>query len=123
MKIAIVHDYIKEYGGAERVLEALHELYPEAPIYTSIYLAQFLGPHEERLKNWEIRTTFLQYIPFKGKLISLFRFIGPWIFKSIDLTAYDVVIVSAAGTFTSPNFIKTGKNTLHTCYYHTPPRY
>ena len=45
MKIALVHDYIKEYGGAERVLETLHEIYPDADIYTSVYLPEFLGPH------------------------------------------------------------------------------
>ena len=51
MKIALVHDYLKEYGGAERVLEALHELFPNAPVYTSVYLPSFLGPHQERFRR------------------------------------------------------------------------
>lgn len=123
MKVALVHDYIKEYGGAERVLEALHDIFPNAHVYTSIYLPQYLGPHKERFKDWVIKPSFLQLVPFKGKLISFFRFIGPWVFKSMDLSDYDLVIVSAAGTFTSPNYIKTGKKTTHVCYYHTPPRY
>ena len=123
MKVALVHDYLKEYGGAERVLEALHEMWPEAPIYTTMYLPEYLGPHKKRIKKWDIRPSLLQKIPFRGKLISPLRFIGPWIFKSMDLSEYDVVIVSAAGTYTSPNFVKTGDETLHFCYYHTPPRY
>ena len=50
MKVALVHDYIKEFGGAERVLEALTEIFPDAPIYTTFYPASFLGPHRERFK-------------------------------------------------------------------------
>lgn len=123
MKIALVHDYIKEYGGAERVLETLHEMFPEAPVYTAFYSPEYLGPHKERLKSWNIKTTWLQYVPFKNKLLSYFRFIAPWVFASIDLSSYDVVITSTAGTYTSPNFVKTGKHTKLLCYCHTPPRY
>lgn len=123
MKVAIVHDYIKEYGGAERVVEALLEIWPKAPVYTTIYLPKFLGPHRKRVEKWDVRPSLLQFIPMKGKLLSLFRFIGPLIFKNFDLSEYDVVIVSAAGTYTSPNYIKKGKKTLHICYCHTPPRY
>ncbi len=123
MRIALVHDYIKEFGGAERVVETLLDIWPKAHVYTTVYLPKFLGPHRKRVEKWDIRPSFLQVIPMKGKLLSPFRFIGPLIFKSMNLSRYDVVIVSAAGTYTSPNFIKTGKNTLHICYYHTPPRY
>lgn len=123
MKVAFVHDYIKEYGGAERVLETFHEVWPKAPIYTSMYLPEELGPHKKRVEKWDIRPSFLQKLPFRGKLISPLRFVGPWIFKSVDLSDFDIVIVSAAGTYTSPNFIKKSKNTSHFCYYHTPPRY
>lgn len=123
MKVALVHDYIKEYGGAERVLETLHEIWPEAPVYTAMYLPEHLGPHRKRLEKWDIRPSFLQNLPLKGKLISPLRVIGPTIFKSLDLSDFDLVIVSAAGTYTSPNYIKKGKKTKHICYYHTPPRY
>lgn len=131
MKVALVHDYIKEYGGAERVLEALHELYPDAPIYTSVYLPEFLGPHKERFNNWNIKTSFLQKIPHKQKLISPFRLLAPFAFRQFDLTSYDVVIVSATGAY-FPNFITTKQRTsdkkqkkeaIHFCYCHTPPRY
>ena len=69
MKVAIVHDYIKEYGGAERVLEALHEVFPDAPVYTSVYLPKYLGPHRERFENWTIKTSWADAIPFNSKLI------------------------------------------------------
>lgn len=129
MKIALVHDYIKEYGGAERVLETLHEIWPEAPIYTTVFLPEFLGPHQERLKNppageasWKVKTSWLQKIPFKAKLISPFRLLAPWVFESFDFREFDVVIVSATGAY-NPNLIVTQPKTLHLCYCHTPPRY
>ncbi|HLE48963.1 MAG TPA: glycosyltransferase [Patescibacteria group bacterium] len=121
MKVAIVHDYLKEYGGAERVLETLHEMYPDADVFTSIYCPKYLGPHRERFKKWNIKTSFLQYIPFKEKLISPFRLISSRVFKSFDFSKYDLIIVSATGAY-FPNSVKKGSAKL-ICYCHTPPRY
>lgn len=121
MKIALVHDYIKEYGGAEKVLKALHEIYPKAPIFTSVYLPKYLGPHRERFAKMDIRPSWLQKIPFKAKLISPFRLIAPKVFAAMDFSKYDVVIVSATGAY-QPNIIKKGK-AIQVCYCHTPPRY
>jgi glycosyltransferase involved in cell wall biosynthesis len=123
MRVAIVHDYLKEFGGAEKVVEALLEIYPDAVIHTSVFLPQYAGPHRKKVESWNIKTSFLQHIPFKAKLISMFRFVAPLIFYTFDFSKYDLVIVSATGTYTSPNFIKTGDKTLHICYCHTPPRY
>ncbi|MEK7502143.1 MAG: glycosyltransferase [Patescibacteria group bacterium] len=141
MRVAIVHDYIKEYGGAERVLEALHEIFPDAPVYTLIYSPNFLGPHKKRFENFKIKTSFLQYLPFKEKLISPFRIIAPFVFKTFDFSKFDVVIISATGAY-SPNSIvchpersegsldSSAKpqndmqvKPIHICYCHTPPRY
>lgn len=121
MRVAIVHDYIKEYGGAERVLEKLHEVFPEAPIYTTVYLPSFLGPHRKRFEGLKIKTSFLQYFPFKAKLISPFRLLAPMAFRSFDFSAYDVIIVSQTGSY-FPNAIKKRDAKL-ICYCHTPPRY
>jgi len=121
MRVALVHDYIKEYGGAERVLEALHELYPDAPVFTSVYIPEFLGPHRQRFKDWNIKTSWLQQIPFKHKLISPLRLLAPWVFSSFDFSDFDVVIVSATGAY-FPNAIKKS-SALQICYCHTPPRY
>src|SRR5260221_1010676 len=120
-KIALVHDYIKEYGGAERVLETLHEMYPDAPVYTLVYCPEFLGPHKARFKNWDIRESFVGNIPFKEKFISIFRLIAPFVFQSFDFSEYDVILVSATGAYT-PNMIKK-KSAVQLCYCHTPPRY
>jgi len=141
MKVAIVHDYIKEYGGAERVLEVLKEVWPEAPVFTSVYLPEYLGPHRDRFEGWDIRTSWLQKIPFKQKLISPFRLVAPFVFKGMDLSDYDVVIVSATGAY-NPNFVRTKltgitesqpypllkgegdrSGAIQICYCHTPPRY
>lgn len=128
MKVALVHDYIKEYGGAERVLEALHEIYPDAPVFTAVYLPEFLGPHRERFNNWNIKTSLAQVLPFKDKLISPLRIIAPILFKSFDFSNFDVVIVSATGAYTSNNLkFKISnlkfKKPVQICYCHTPPRY
>lgn len=122
MKVALVHDYIKEYGGAERVLEALHEIWPEAPVFTTVYLPDFLGPHRDRFDTWDIRSSWLQKIPFVEKLISPIRLLTPWVFENLDFTGFEAVIVSATGAY-FPNLIVRKPETLHICYCHTPPRY
>src|SRR3989344_832774 len=121
MRIAMVHDYIKEYGGAERVLEELHKLFPEAPVYTSIYAPEYLGPHMWVFRQMRIKTSFLQWIPYKEKLISIFRLISPLSFLSFDLSKFDVIIVSQTGAY-FPNLVRKGRAKL-VCYTHTPPRY
>ncbi|MCL5434822.1 MAG: glycosyltransferase [Patescibacteria group bacterium] len=121
MRVAIVHDYIKEYGGAERVLEKLHEVFPDAPIYTTVYLPSFLGPHKKRFEGMNIKTSFLQFFPFKSKLISPFRLLAQTAFRSFDFSAYDVIIVSQTGSY-FPNAVKKRGAKL-ICYCHTPPRY
>jgi len=121
MKIALVHDYLKEYGGAEKVLETLHEIWPKAPLFTIIYAPEYLGPHKKRFSKWRIKLSVLQNIPYIEKLISPVRLVAPLIFKNMDFSDYDVVIVSATGAY-NPNLIKKGK-AIHICYCHTPPRY
>lgn len=125
MKVALVHDYLKEYGGAERVLEALHEIYPEAPIFTAYFDPKGLGSHAERFNppagGWEIRTSWLQKLPFANRLISPFRVFAPLMFQSFDFSGFDVVISSDATYFSKS--INVPKTALHICYIHTPPRY
>lgn len=120
-KIALVHDYLKEYGGAEKVLETLHDMYPDAPVFTLVYCPEFLGPHRKRFENWDIRPSFLQHVPFKHKFISIFRLFAPFIFKTFDFIEFDVIIVSATGAY-NPNMIEK-KKAKQICYCHTPPRY
>ncbi len=121
MKAALVHDYLREYGGAERVLETLHEIFPEAPIYTAYCDLNSLGPHKEAFKDCDIKTSFIQSLPFSNKLISPLRFLAPAAFESFDLTGYDLVISSSFTYFS--NAVITKPKAIHINYMHTPPRY
>ena len=121
MKIALVHDYLKEYGGAERVVEALHEIFPEAPIYTAYLNLSGLGAHADRIKTWDVRTSWFQNFPFASKLVSPFRIFAPLMFESFDLKEFDVVISSSAIYFAKA--VITKPESLHIGYIHTPPRY
>jgi hypothetical protein len=60
MRVAIIHDYLNQYGGAERVLEALHDLFPEAPVYTSIYDPAAMP---DVYRTWDIRPSWMQRLP------------------------------------------------------------
>lgn len=122
MKVAIVHDYIKEYGGAERVLEVFHEIWPDAPVFTSVFLPDYLGPHRVRFEKIKINTSVFQNLPLKNKLISPLRLFSGVIFGKLDLSKYDLVMVSATGAYI-PNLIIRNPSSLHICYCHTPPRY
>lgn len=117
MKVALVHDYLNQYGGAERVLEELHRLFPDAPIYTSIYDPSRMPP---AYRTWDIRTSFLQRLPLIKSHHQPFLLLYPLAFESFDLSAYDVVLSNssafAKGVITPPR-------TLHICYCLTPMRW
>lgn len=121
MKVALVHDYLREYGGAERVLETLHEIFPNAPVYTAFLNLKGLGPHADRIKDWDIRTSWLQKVPGANRLLSPFRIFAPMIFESFDLSEYDLVISSTAIYYAKA--VITKPETFHLAYIHTPPRY
>lgn len=121
LKVAIVHDYLIDFGGAERVLLALHEIYPNAPIYVLVDRRNKLGHFEDKFKNTNVIQTWFGKIPGAEKLISPLRFLIPAIWKSVDLTDYDLIISSASWAITK-GFDKKA-NALEICYCHTPPRY
>src|SRR3989338_6446011 len=98
MKVALVHDYLREYGGAERVVEVLHELYPEAPLYTSFIDWRALGEHAHRFRNWDIRTSWVQGNWVMRRFHSALRFLTPLVWESLDLRGFDVII-SSSGWF------------------------
>lgn len=125
-RIAIVHDQLNEFGGAERVLLALSEIWPEAPIYTAFYHRG--SPAWERFKHKDIRTSWVQHIPFFHKLHSPLRFLAPLIWNSFDFREYDLIIGSASWYITKgfkqkAHDTKNGRHTLELCYCHTPPRW
>jgi glycosyltransferase involved in cell wall biosynthesis len=124
MKIALVHDYLNESGGAERVLMALSELFPEAPIYTAFYKKD--SEAYETFKNKKIIASWVQNIPlFPKYLHSPLRFLAPLIWGSFNFSEYDVVI-SSASWYITKGFGTRGTNEkkpVEICYCHTPPRW
>src|SRR3989344_5043370 len=120
MKVALSHDFLLEYGGAERVLETLHEMWPEAPVYTAFLDKEKLGSHWERLESWDIRASWGQKVPGLRALVSPLRFLAPLYFESFDLSKYELVISSS--NMYQAKAVITRPETLHLCYCHTPPR-
>lgn len=124
MKVAIVHDYIKEYGGAERVLEAICEIYPDAPIYTAF--CDKNSSAYAHFKNKKIISSWFNFLPFAGKLASPLRFLTPMIWGSFNFKNYDVIISSASWYITkgfgNPS-ASSGLKPVEICYCHTPPRW
>ncbi|MGA2911713.1 MAG: glycosyltransferase [Candidatus Levyibacteriota bacterium] len=121
MKVALVHDYIKEYGGAERVLETLTEIFPDAPIYTAFCAKK--SQAYKHFKDRKIITSWVQYIPFfKNKLYSPLRFLTPLIWGSFNLAKYDLVI-SSSSWYIAKGFKKENDKFTEICYCHTPPRW
>lgn len=116
MRVALLHDYLNQAGGAERVLLALTKLYPEAPIYTLVHDRKHLTGFEDK----NIKTSFLQKMPFAGSKIRWYLPLMPTAVEELNLSDYDVVISSSSalikGAITHPQ-------TLHICYCHTPTRY
>ena len=94
MKIALVHDYIKEFGGAERVLKTLSEMYPDAPIYTAFCVKGSTA--EKEFRGREITESPFALILKIWKLYSPLRFLIPLIWKSFDLSKFDLVITSSS---------------------------
>lgn len=117
MKTAIVADWLTNMGGAEKVIETLLELYPEADVFTTVYNPDKMS---EIFTKKEIKTSFLQYIPWARRNWRHFLPLLPIAIESLDLTDYDLVISSSSSV---AHGVLTRPNTLHVCYCHTPMRY
>ena len=120
-KIALVHDQLHEFGGAERVLVALTEIFPNAPIYTAFHNPKNLGVHSKHFEKSNIIPSWAQKIPFFPSIYSPLRFLAPFIWKSFDFSKFDLVI-SSSGWYMCKG-VKTGLKTINICYLHHPPRY
>lgn len=117
MKVALVHDYLNQYGGAERVLKALCELFPDAPIYTLFYDAP--ATHHE-FDDRRVKTSFLQHLPWVKNHHRVFPLFMPFAIETLNLEGYDLIISDsesfAKGVLAPPS-------ALHISYCHTPPRF
>jgi len=117
MKIALVHDYLVQYGGAERVLDCFCELFPYAPIYTLVYDIELMnGKYEEK----NVITSFLQKFPLASKKHRIFPILMPSAIEQFDFSDFEVVLSDSSSYAKG---IITGPNTLHISYVHTPMRY
>ena len=117
MRLAICVSWLNQYGGAEKVLEAAHELFPDAPIYTTIYWPPAMPA---AYRDWDIRVSALNRLPFIRRHHQLFLPLYPLAVESFDLGAYDVVL-SITSAFA--HGIITPPETLHICYCLTPARF
>lgn len=117
-KIAIVHDWLTSMGGAEPVVLELSKLYPNAPIYTSVYNKKAAKPFNDK----DVRTTYLQkvlpsFVRYKHVLWPVLR---SFAFRKLDLNEYDLIISSSSAEAKS---VRKRSDATHICYCHTPTRY
>ncbi len=117
MKIALVHDYLNQAGGAERVVECLHEAFPQAPLFTSIYDRAGMP---EVFRSMDIRTSFMQKLPGVMKHFKKYLPLYPFAFGSFDLSGFDVILSSSSAW--GKGVAKRCGQT-HICYCHSPMRF
>ncbi len=116
MKIAIVHDWLTNLGGGERVVEALSEAFPNAPIYTSVYDPRGISLFNSK----DVRSSFIQGWPLSKTKHQLYPMLRRYAFESFDFSEYEVVISSSSA---EAKGIITNTETIHISYIHTPTRY
>jgi len=118
MKVALVHEFFCNLGGSDQVAATLHQLYPEAPVFTLLVSKRNKGA--ELLKGMDLRTSFLQRLPMARRWHEPYLPFFPLAIESFDLTGYDLILssshVCAKGVIPAPE-------ALHLCYCHTPARY
>jgi glycosyltransferase involved in cell wall biosynthesis len=116
MKIALVHDHLVQRGGAEEVLKVFKEIFPKAPIFTLIYNKDAFGD----FKDFDVRTSFLQKIPFGVSKYQWLLPLMPIATERYNLDKFDIVLSNCSalskGVIVRPEV-------LHICYCHTPTRY
>lgn len=115
MKLAIVHDWLNQIGGAEDVLEALMRMYPTSPLYTSIYWRDQMPAHYQ---NWDTHTLWIDKLPGIHQKHQLFFPFFPLAWSSVNLSEFDVVLSNKSGFC---HFLHT--DGIHVCYCLAPTRY
>lgn len=117
MKVALIHDHLAQQGGAEKVLEVLAEMFPEAPIYVLLYKQENVDKY---FKGRKIMSSIIQRLPWGVRHYRWYMALMPMAVEFFDLSDFDLVVSStssfAKGVITKPD-------TKHVCYCHTPTRY
>jgi glycosyltransferase involved in cell wall biosynthesis len=119
-RIALVHDWLNQLGGAENVLEELVSLFPGAPIYTSMYAADAMP---DAYRRWDIRTTFMQRLPGVAHHHQKYLPVYPLAFERTDLSDYDLVLSNKSGFCHGVRTTNHGRKAVHVCYCLTPTRF
>ncbi len=116
MHLALVHDWLNQIGGAEDVLETLVEMFPSAPVYTSMYWPEKMNP---AYREWDIRVTWMDRLPGVYRHHQPYLPLYPLAFAGLDLSGYDLVLSNKSGFC---HGVRTG-DTTHICYCLAPTRY
>lgn len=117
MKTAIITDWLTQMGGAERVVLAIKELFPDAPIFTTVYNPDTV---DKVFYSMDIRPSFIQKLPGAKKSYQKYLPLMPTAVEQYDLTEFDLVISSSSSVAKG---VVTRADTVHVCYCHTPMRY
>lgn len=117
MRVAIVHDYLNQTGGAERVVESFHRLWPDAPIFTTIADRDAMPAS---LRDADIRVSWMQRLPAWRRHFRAYLPLYPFAIESLALRGYDVIISSSSAWAKA---VRTPPNVVHVCYCHTPMRW
>jgi len=117
MKIAVVHDYFTQMGGAEKVAEELYRAAPGADLVSTVALR---GRMPASLRDAAVRTSWMQNMPGMSNYFRLYFLLYPLAVRSLDLSSYDLVLSSSSGYAKG---VRTGRDAIHVCYCHTPMRW
>lgn len=117
-KVALVDDFLTVDGGAQKVLRVLHEMWPEAPVFTVTYFPEKFNP---RLEGWDIRTSCVSKLPFARKLEQQYKLFYPQAVETLDLSGFDLVISNTYAGYAKAVIVDPG--CLHISYIHTVPRF
>ncbi|MEA3377252.1 MAG: glycosyltransferase [Chloroflexota bacterium] len=115
-RMALVHDWLNQIGGAEDVLETLVSMFPDAPVYTSMYWRQGMPP---AYRDWDVRTTWMDRLPGIYQHHQPYLPLYPAAFSGLDLSCYDLVVSNKSGFC---HGVHTG-DAIHVCYCLAPTRY
>lgn len=117
MKIAVVHDYFTQMGGAEKVAEELYNMLPGADLFATVALRDKMP---ESLRDVPVRTSWMQRLPKLDKLYRLYFPLYPFAVSSLDLSGYDLIVSSSSGYVKG---VRADLSAIHVCYCHTPMRW
>ena len=118
MKTAIIHDWLVVYNGAEKVLEEVLKIYPDADLFSTV---EYLDAKDRKfIMNKKVNTTFIQKLPFSKSKYRNYLPLMPLAIEQLDLSQYDLVISSS---YAVAKGVITGPDQIHISYVHSPIRY